>query len=51
MRGGHHCLAEQARREYVVPPLHNAAKLIANWCGMKTLCGVSTHLKVDARDA
>jgi hypothetical protein len=29
MRGGRHCLVEQARREYVVPPLHNAAKLIA----------------------
>jgi len=50
-RGGRHSLAEQVRREYVVPPLHNAAKFVASWYGVKTLCEVSTHLEVDAGDA
>jgi hypothetical protein len=51
MRGGRHCLAEQARREYGVLLLHNAAKLLASWYSVKTPCKVSTHLEVDAGDA
>jgi hypothetical protein len=51
IRGGRHSLAEQVRREYVVLPLHHAAKFEASWYGVKKLCEVTTHLEVNTGDA